>query len=129
MERIDIQTSKDIIIVRQRARSLAESLGFSNIDKTRIATAVSELARNLLDHGMGGQVQIDEVSEGSHKGLRFFFKDEGPGIADIEEAMRPGFSSTNGLGCGLPGAKCLMDEFNIESEPGKGTRVVIIKWK
>ena len=124
----DIRDENDIVRARSGARDLAGRLGFSVIDKTRIATAVSELARNTLTHGEGGRMEINETTNGDRIGLRCVFLDNGPGIADIAQAMQDGFSSAGSLGNGLPGSRRLMDKFSIVSTPGKGTRVEIVKW-
>jgi len=130
MEVIDIRTERDVVRARQMARSLAEELGFSLVDKTRIATAVSELARNVFLHGGGGRMEYGVVSEGVKKGIRCVFIDTGPGIPDVNLALQDGFTTTtSGLGQGLPGAKRLMDGMTVESEPGKGTRVEVVTWK
>ena len=126
---IDIRTEDDIVITRAAARDVAGRLDFSLIDKTRIATAVSELARNTLVHGGGGRMEIRRRANGAGNGVHCVFVDEGKGIADIEQALGDGFTTNNGLGHGLPGSKRLMDELTIESEPGKGTRVEVVKWR
>lgn len=128
MREIEIRSEEDIVRARNTARDFALELEFSLIDKTRIATAVSELARNTLVHGGGGQMQIESISDKSRRGIRCVFVDEGPGILDIERAMGEGFSSANSLGQGLPGARRLSDDFRIESAVGEGTRVEIAKW-
>lgn len=129
VEMIEIVAEADIVRARQAARQLAEKLGFSLVDKTRIATAVSELARNVYTHGGGGRLELEEVTGGGRTGVRCVFIDQGPGIPDIEAAITPGFSTGNGLGQGLPGSKRLMDDFKITSEVGRGTQVEVVKWK
>ncbi len=129
MEIFEILSEEDIVRARMAARTTAEKLGFSIVDKTRIATAVSELARNVYNHGGGGRMEIEEIREGKISGIRCIFTDQGQGIPDIEQAMGDGFSTGNGLGQGLPGSKRLMDNLKIESQVGKGTRVEIVKWK
>jgi len=124
---IEITSTEGIVAVRQKVRELASSMGFGAVDQTRIATAVSELARNIYQYAGKGMVTIFSL-EGDRKGIRIVCKDDGPGIADIERAMTDGYSTTKSLGLGLPGAKRLMDEFHIESEPSKGTKVTITKW-
>ena len=104
-------------------------MGFSLVDQTKIVTAASELARNTLDYGGGGDVELAVLLNGSRSGLRLSFVDRGPGIADIDTALRDGYTSGNGLGLGLGGAKRLSNEFSIESKPGQGTRVTITRWK
>jgi serine/threonine-protein kinase RsbT len=128
-EILPLTTSDHIVIVRQAVRHRAVDLGFSLVDQTKIVTAASELARNAIQHGGGGRATIEAVTDGSRRGLRLTFEDEGPGIADIEQAMRDGYSSAGGLGLGLSGAKRLSNEFSIASSNGKGTRVIITRWK
>ena len=129
MEVIEIHNEQHIVLARQFARRVAEKLGFSLADKTRVATAVSELARNVYVHGGGGLMEIEEIHQDERIGIRFIFIDEGPGIANVEQAMQDGFSTSKGLGQGLPGSRRLMDDLQIESELGKGTKVETIKWK
>ena len=129
MEVIEIHNEEHIALARQLARGVAEKLGFPLVDKTRIATAVSELARNVYVHGGGGLMEIEEIHQGERIGIRFIFIDKGPGIANVEQAMQDGFSTKKGLGQGLPGSKRLMDDLQIESELSKGTKVETIKWK
>ncbi len=129
MEVIEITNEQHIVQARQIARRAAEKLGFRLVDKTRIATAISELARNVYVHGGGGLMEIEEIHQGERIGIRFIFIDEGPGIANVEQAMQDGFSTGKGLGQGLPGSKRLMDDLQIESKVGKGTKVETIKWK
>ena len=128
-ETLSLTTSDHIVIVRQAVRQRAVELGFSLVDQTKIVTAASELARNAIKYGGGGRTTIEIVSDASRRGLRLTFDDDGPGIANIEEAMRDGFSTAGGLGLGLAGAKRLSNEFSIASAPGKGTRVIITRWK
>jgi len=128
-ETLPIQTSDDVVRVRQRVRQRSVEAGFSLVDQTKIITAASELARNTLDYGGGGTVTVDMVQMGSKRGLRLTFEDKGPGIADIERALTDGFTSGSGLGLGLSGAKRLSNEFEIHSVVGEGTRVVIARWK
>jgi len=127
-ERLDIRTSQDVVRVRQRVRALAIEAELGLVDQTKIVTAASELARNTLDYGGGGLVEM-EVVNGVRRGVRLTFTDEGPGIADVAEALRDGFSTGDGLGLGLGGAKRLSSEFSIDSIVGKGTRVTIARWK
>jgi serine/threonine-protein kinase RsbT len=122
-------SSEHIVIVRQAVRQRAMEMGFSLVDQTKIVTAASELARNTIQHGGGGQATIEAVSDGARHGLRLAFEDSGPGIADIPLAMRDGYTTSGGLGLGLSGAKRLSNEFAITSTPGAGTRVVITRWK
>jgi serine/threonine-protein kinase RsbT len=124
-----IATSENVVQVRQAVRLRAVELGFSLVDQTKIVTAASELARNTLTHGGGGNATIEVVVDGVRRGLRLGFEDDGPGIADIAQAMKDGFSTGGGLGLGLSGAKRLSNEFSISSEPGQGTRIFITRWK
>ena len=126
---LPLKTSEQIVIARQAVRKRAVELGFSLVDQTKIVTAASELARNAMQHGGGGRVTIEVVSDGLRKGLRLVFEDTGPGIADIALAMKDGYSTGGGLGLGLSGAKRLSTEFAITSAPDAGTRVVITRWK
>jgi serine/threonine-protein kinase RsbT len=124
-----ISTSEDVVAVRQAVRQRAVELGFNLVDQTKIVTAASELARNTLQYGGGGTLRIEEVVEGPRRGLRLVFEDNGPGIANIELAMKDGYTSGNGLGLGLSGAKRLSNEFAIHSRPGEGTRVTFVRWR
>ncbi len=123
-----LSSSEHIVQVRQEVRQRAVDLGFSLVDQTKIVTAASELARNTIQHGGGGQALIETIADGHRRGLRLTFEDRGPGIANIELAMRDGYSTQGGLGLGLSGAKRLSNEFAISSNGG-GTRVVITRWK
>ena len=124
-----IATPEDVVAVRQAVRQRAVELGFNLVDQTKIVTAASELARNTLQYGGGGTLRIEEVIEGSRRGLRLVFEDNGPGIANVELAMKDGYTTGNGLGLGLSGAKRLSSEFDIHSRPGEGTRVTIVRWR
>jgi serine/threonine-protein kinase RsbT len=124
-----IHTVEDVVAVRQAVRQRAVELGFNLVDQTKLVTAASELARNTVQYGGGGCVTIQVVQDGTRTGLRLTFVDEGPGIANTDEAMRDGFSTGGGLGLGLGGAKRLSNEFFIASRPGEGTRVVITRWR
>jgi len=124
-----IQSSEDVVSVRQSVRQRAVEIGFNLIDQTKIVTAASELARNTMQHGGGGHVTIERVEEGGRRGLRLTFEDHGRGIPDVELAMRDGFSTGGGLGLGLSGARRLSNEFYIHSTPGEGTRVTIVRWR
>jgi serine/threonine-protein kinase RsbT len=126
---LPIETDEHMVIVRQAVRKRAIELGFSLVDQTKVVTAASELARNAIQHGGGGTALIEILNDGPRRGLRLTFEDRGPGIVDITQAMRDGFSTGGGLGLGLSGAKRLTNEFSIASEPGTGTRVAITKWK
>ena len=124
-----VRSSEDVVLVRKKVRDWAIQAGFSLVDQTKIVTAASELARNMVQHGNGGAVRLESLNNDVRRGLRLTFEDEGPGIADIALAMRDGFTTAGGLGLGLGGAKRLSDEFAIDSEPGRGTRIVIARWK
>lgn len=128
-EVLPIRTEADVVKVRQAVRAGSIELAFGLVNQTKMVTAASELARNTLGHGQGGDVRLEIVSDGSRKGLRLVFEDQGPGIEDIEQAMKDGFTSGHGMGLGLGGSKRLVNEFEIESTPGKGTRVMICRWK
>ena len=128
-ETMSIQSSADIVLVRQSVRQFAVELGFSLVDQTKIVTAASELARNTLDYGGGGTVKLEALQEGIRRGLRLTFEDQGPGIPDIDLALKDGYTTGYGLGLGLSGTKRLVNEFNIVSQVGKGTCVTITKWK
>lgn len=129
LDSMPIRSESDVLLVRQTARKWAIELGFSLVDQTKILTAASELARNTLIHGGGGSVRLETLSEGMRKGLRLTFEDQGPGIADIELALRDGYTTGNGLGLGLSGSKRLMSEFDLVSRVGEGTSVTVVKWK
>ncbi|MEP0926222.1 anti-sigma regulatory factor [Leptolyngbya sp. SLC-A1] len=124
-----IQSSADVVLIRQAVRQFAIEIGFGLVDQTKIVTAASELARNTLDYGGGGTVTLETLQDGGRRGLRLTFEDQGPGIPDIEMALRDGFTSGGGLGMGLGGAKRLANEFEIESVVGEGTRIIIVRWK
>lgn len=128
-ETLNIRSGEDIVRVRQNVRTKALAIGLSLVDQTRIITAASEIARNTLDYGGGGTVQVDIVSVSVRKGLRLIFNDTGPGIPDIARALEDGYTSGGGMGLGLSGAKRLCSEFDIRSEVGKGTTVTLIRWK
>jgi|SRR4051794_33745034 serine/threonine-protein kinase RsbT len=128
-EVIRIAHEPDVVQVRQRVRARAAELGFSLVDQTKIVTAASELARNALIYGGGGDARIEVLLVGAKRGLRVTFTDQGPGIANIAEAMRDGFTTGVGLGLGLGGAKRLVNEFEIESAVGRGTRIAITRWR
>jgi serine/threonine-protein kinase RsbT len=128
-ETLNIQTSTDIVLVRQAVRQMAVEIGLSLVDQTKIVTAASELARNTLDYGGGGTVKLEMLQEGRRRGLRLTFEDQGPGIPNIEMALKDGFTTGSGLGMGLGGAKRLANEFEIQSAVGEGTKVIIVRWK
>lgn len=129
IEEMKILSSADVVLVRQAVRQFAIEVGFGLVDQTKIVTAASELARNTLDYGGGGIVKLETLQEGGRRGLRLTFEDQGPGIVDIDMALRDGFTTGGGLGMGLGGAKRLANEFEIESVVGEGTRVIIVRWK
>ena len=128
-EQRQIQTAEDVVAVRQAVRQRAVELGFNLVDQTKIVTAASELARNTLQYGGGGDVAIESLDEGARRGLRLTFEDRGPGIADIALAMKDGYTTGGGLGLGLSGARRLSSEFHIDSRPGEGTRITIVRWR
>jgi serine/threonine-protein kinase RsbT len=126
---LPIRSSEDVVRVRAAVRDAAVAAGFSLVDQTKFVTAASELARNTIIHGKGGEVQIEFVESGARKGVRLIFMDKGPGIPDVEQAMKDGFTTGDGLGLGLGGARRLSNEFSIQSEPGHGTRITIARWR
>jgi len=128
-ERRLVQTSEDVVSTRQAVRQCAVELGFNLVEQTKIVTAASELARNTVQHGGGGRVTIEGLEHHGRRGLRLTFEDNGPGIPDLDLAMRDGYTTGSGLGLGLSGARRLSNEFQIESQPGKGTRVTITRWR
>ncbi|MDH2425120.1 ATP-binding protein [Sphaerisporangium sp. TRM90804] len=127
-EELAITSNDQVVIVRQKVRSTAIDLGLSLIDQTKVVTAASELARNTLVHAGGGRARIEIVQAGLRRGLRLVFSDEGPGISDLKLALTDGWSSGGGLGLGLSGSRRLVDEFILDSEPGRGTIVTVTKW-
>jgi serine/threonine-protein kinase RsbT len=128
-EVLPVRSSEDVVTIRRAVRTRATELGFSLVDQTKIVTAASELARNTFTYGGGGVVHLENVRKNGRPGLRLVFEDKGPGIADIELALKDGHTTGSGLGLGLGGSKRLVNEFDIWSEPGKGTRVTITRWK
>lgn len=128
-ELIALRSTDDIIKARQLVRDCAVLQGLSLVDQTKLVTAASELARNTLVHGGGGEMCLQAVNEGTRRGVQVTFTDQGPGIADVELAMTDGYTTRGGLGLGLSGSKRLVNEFTIESKPGKGTTVRIVRWK
>ena len=128
-ETMGLRAEGDVVLVRQAVRRWAAELGFSLVDQTKVVTATSELARNVLVHGGGGEARLEMLDEGRRKGLRLTFEDRGPGIPDIELALRDGYTTGGGLGLGLSGSRRLVNEFEIVSRVGEGTRVTITKWK
>ncbi|MFI1000197.1 anti-sigma regulatory factor [Streptomyces galbus] len=126
--RLPIRSDMDLVWLRQHVRQAAALLGFSLVEQTKLVTAASELARNTLVYGGGGELRVARVTEGTAQGLRLTFSDQGPGIADLEQALRDGFTSGDGLGMGLGGARRLVHEFSIDSTPGVGTVVTVTSW-
>src|SRR5690242_15658006 len=128
-ESVPIQADSDVVMIRQQVRTWAVEQGFGLVDQTKIVTAASELARNTLIHGGGGFVRLEALNDGARKGLRLIFEDRGPGIPDLQLAMKDGYTTGTGLGLGLSGAKRLSNEFEISSKVGEGTRVSITRWR
>ena len=124
----EVAVEQDVVVARQVVRKLATQIGLRLVDQTKLITAASELARNTVIYGGGGHMDWSIVEKGVRKGLRLTFRDEGPGIADLKLAMTDGWTSGNGLGLGLTGTKRLVDDFDIDTGPGRGTRVTIVKW-
>jgi serine/threonine-protein kinase RsbT len=127
--RVAINSDQDIVLARQKGRLLATELGFSTGDATLIATAISELARNIVSYASRGQITLKMVNGLNRQGISVIASDDGPGISDIRQALRDGFSTSGSLGLGLPGVRRLMDEFEITSQPGRGTIVAVKKWR
>jgi serine/threonine-protein kinase RsbT len=127
--RVAINSDQDIVLARQKGRSLAIELRFSPVDATLIATAISELARNILAYARKGEITLRTVLAAGRQGILIVASDDGPGIRDINQALRDGFSTSGSLGLGLPGVRRLMDEFEISSRPGRGTKVAVKKWR
>jgi serine/threonine-protein kinase RsbT len=128
-ETLPLGSEEDVVRVRQVARAWSVDLGFSLVDQTKIVTAASELARNTIVHGGGGGVTVEALNDGARRGIRLTFVDQGPGIADVSQALKDGFTTGTGLGLGLGGARRLMSDFAVSSEPGQGTRVVATRWR
>ncbi len=126
---VPIKTAADVVTARQMARLWATDLKFSLVEQTKIVTAASELARNTLDHGGGGAMILEIIENGVRNGLRLTFEDQGPGIPDIQAALKDGYSTAGGMGLGLSGSKRLMNDFEIASKPGEGTKVMVTRWK
>jgi len=127
--KIQIEREIDIIAARQAGRQMAGQLGFSATDQTLIATAISEVARNILIYAQRGEIQLEQIADGTRTGIQVVAADEGPGIENTDLALRDGYSTKNSLGLGLPGARRLMDDFTLASELGHGTRVTMKKWR
>ena len=128
-EALELRSASDVVAVRQIVRTWAIEAGFTLVDQTKMVTAASELARNTLDYGGGGTASLELIVDGTRRGLRVAFEDQGPGIADVQKALTDHYTTGNGLGLGLGGAKRLVNEFDISSRVGEGTRVVITRWK
>jgi serine/threonine-protein kinase RsbT len=128
-EIVSISAPEDIVRVRQVVREWTIAQKFSLVEQTKMITAASELARNTLEHGCGGEVRLEALNDGPKLGLRLTFKDTGPGIADVEQAMKDGYSTCGGMGLGLSGSKRLVNDFSIASRPGEGTTVMIARWR
>jgi serine/threonine-protein kinase RsbT len=126
---ITVYNEWDIVVARQTGRDLSKSLGFGEVDQARITTAISELARNIYLYAKKGEIELSSVYENDKVGIRIISRDQGPGIKDVVRALEDGYSTSGGLGAGLPGVKRLMDVFSIETAEGKGTTVSAIKWK
>ncbi len=125
----ELKSTDDIVRARQRSRALAVESGFSLVEQTKIVTAVSELARNTVEYGGGGTATFELWNDGARRGLRIVFQDQGPGIADLDLALKDGYTTGSGLGLGLGGARRLMNEFAIDSAPGQGTTVSVTRWR
>jgi serine/threonine-protein kinase RsbT len=128
-ETLPVRTQEDVVLVRQRVRALTTEEGFKLVDQTKIVTAASELARNTFIYGGGGTARLETIESNGRRGVRVAFEDHGPGIADLDLAMKDGYTTGGGLGLGLSGAKRLCNEFEIHSKPGEGTWVAITRWK
>jgi serine/threonine-protein kinase RsbT len=125
---VAVQTTEDVVKARQLVREAMAVMKFSLVDQTKFVTAASEIARNTVIYGGGGSLRIESLTDGARRGLRLVFEDSGPGIADVGLAMTDGYTTGGGLGMGLPGAKRLCSEFDLESGPGEGTRVTLVRW-
>jgi serine/threonine-protein kinase RsbT len=128
-ELLPLKNSNDVVVARQKVRQWAIELRFGLVDQTKLVTAASELARNALDHGQGGHMIIEMVNGATRAGLKLVFEDNGPGIPDIDMALKDGFTTGAGMGLGLGGSKRLVNDFSIESEVGKGTKITVVRWK
>ena len=127
-QRLTVASDQDVVRVRQLVRTVAVAVKLSLVDQTKLVTAASELARNTLVYGGGGTVEVDRVDNGRRAGIRIAFVDSGPGIADVNLALTDGYTTGGGLGLGLSGARRLVDEFHIDTEPGRGTSITVTKW-
>jgi serine/threonine-protein kinase RsbT len=128
-EALAVRGESDVVRVRQTVRTWSIQQGFTLVDQTKMVTAASEIARNTVNYGGGGSVRIEALENGVRKGLRLVFEDQGPGIKDVEMALRDGYTTGTGLGMGLGGARRLVNEFSIDSAPGKGTKITLTRWK
>lgn len=128
-ETLPVRASEDVVRARQAVRTAAVAAGFSLVDQTKLVTAASEIARNTLDYGGGGEMVIEAVVSGARRGVRLVFKDQGPGIPDVERVLKGGYTTGGGLGLGLSGAKRLSNEFYIDTAVGKGTTIAMVRWK
>jgi serine/threonine-protein kinase RsbT len=128
-DELPLHSDEDVVRARQAVRQWAIEQGFSLVDQTKIVTAASELARNTVVHGAGGSVRLDALNDGARRGLRLVFQDRGPGIADVDLALKDGYTTGTGLGLGLGGARRLMNEFHISSMPGEGTTITAVRWR
>ena len=129
LAQLDLRSDVDVVAARRGVTELAREIGLSTLDRTRVVTAASELARNTVVYGRGGVMSLEIVRDGSREGLRLTFEDHGPGIADIDRALEDGFSTGGGMGLGLPGARRLVNDFELTSSPGVGTCVTVTRWK
>jgi serine/threonine-protein kinase RsbT len=128
-ETLPVRSSAEVVGVRQAVRKWAIELGFSLVEQTKVVTAASELARNMIDYGGGGAMRLEALDDGFRRGLRLHFEDQGPGIPDLDAALRDGFTTGSGMGLGLGGAKRLSNEFDVKTAPGEGTHITITRWK
>lgn len=128
-ESVPVKDSSDVVLLRQKVRAWTTELKFSLVDQTKMITASSELARNAVGHGGGGTCLMEIISNGTRTGLRLTFEDHGPGIPDLDLALKDGYSTAGGMGLGLSGSKRLVNEFQIASKAGEGTRVCVVRWK
>ncbi len=128
-EVIQLRSDSDVVRTRQAVRAMCSDAGFSLVDQTKMVTAASELARNTIVHGRGGTASLELIEESSRRGVRLVFEDQGPGIPDIARALQDGYTSGNGMGLGLGGSRRLVNDFDIASTPGQGTRVTAVRWR
>ena len=126
---LPLRSDEDVVALRKQVRERAVAIGLSLVEQTKLVTAASELARNTIKYGGGGEVHLDDLDDGLRRGIGLIFADHGPGIADVEQALRDGFTTGGGLGLGLGGSRRLVDEFDIASRTGQGTAVAVVKWK